>query len=337
MALSSLQQIREKVRKLTRSPSTSQLTDFELDQYINTWIQFDMPSELRLFSLRSVLTFYTQPFIDTYETNTTDPLSPLFDFQNKYIAVHPPVFMLGVQAFFTQYRDVFYANWPQTNTIAKTGLVGNGTIGVFTGIITAHPMLQNNVIFTVPNSFSGENMVVVDFPINNTVGNLAVPNEPDPVTNSLGSINYVTGAYSVSFPGATLTAAPIWIENIAYQPSRPIAMLYYDNKFTIRPVPDNSYAISIEVDVMPTELLAQNEMPKIHQWWQLIAYGASIKLFQDRFDNESANAIMPEYDRQLRFALRTTITQLANQRTTTIFTTGAPWNYGGGFNGGWPY
>lgn len=336
MATATLQAIRDKVRRITRSPSPSQLSDAEIDQYVNTFIQYDFPSELRLFSLRTTLTFYTQPFVDVYETNTTDPLNPLYNFKNKYIAVHQPVFMEGVPAFYTQYRDVFYANWPQTNTIAQTQLFGDNTVGPFAGTVTAHPMIQNNVIFTVVDT-NGTAMVVVDFPINNETGNLAIPNEPDPVTNSLGTINYVTGAYTVSFPNLTQAMAPIWVENIAYQPGRPIAMLYFDNKFTLRPVPDKAYPIQIEADIRPTELLNAADIPQIEQWWQFIAISASRLIFEDRMDMDSVNLIMPILKDQQDKVLRTTIVQLANERTVTIYTTRPPWGWGGGFNGGWPY
>src|SRR5271157_5332142 len=100
MAQSNLQAIQIKARRLTRSPSLSQLSDIDLNQYINTFILYDFPEALRLFSLRAVLTFYTQPNVDTYSTNTTNLLDPLYNFKNKYIAVHQPIFMAGIQAYY---------------------------------------------------------------------------------------------------------------------------------------------------------------------------------------------------------------------------------------------
>ena len=78
--------------------------------------------------------------------------------------------------------------------------------------------------------------------------------------------------------------APIWFEAILYQPGKPLGMLYYDDKFIIRPVPDKTYSINIEVDVRPTELLNTTDVPQIAQWWQYIAYGAGKKIFEDRMD-----------------------------------------------------
>lgn len=339
MADSNLDTIRIKVRRLTRSTSTQFLTDAELDQYINTAILFDLPSELRLFNLRKTLTFYTQPGIDTYSTNTTDPMDPLYNFKNKYIAVHPPLFLAGIQAFFTQQRDVFYGYYPQTNTISDSQLRGNNTTGPFTGVITAHPMLQNNVMISCLDN-NGNSMILVDYPIAATpaVGYLSTPNNPQVTLPSpYGTINYITGAFTAYFPAATQSSAVIWVENIGYQPGKPIAMLYYADTFTIRPVPDKSYSVQIEVDQQPTELLLANQSPDLQQWWQYIAYLAARLVFQDRMDIESVNNIMPELKRQERLCLRTTLTQQANERTVTVYTQGKNYGFGWFGAGGWPY
>jgi hypothetical protein len=108
MANSTLQAIQTKVRRLTRSPSLSQISDNQLNEYINTFILYDFPEHLRLFSLRTVLTFYTQPGVDTYETNTTDPTDPLYNFKNKYTTVNPPAYIAGYQALWSQSKDQFF-------------------------------------------------------------------------------------------------------------------------------------------------------------------------------------------------------------------------------------
>lgn len=337
MADSTLQAIRTKVRRITRCPSESQLSTADLDEYINTAILYDFPEHLRLFSLRTTFTFYTQPFVDVYETSTI-PTDAMFNFKNKYIAVHPPLFIAGVPGFYTQWRDVFYGSWPQTNTIAETGLFGNGGTGPFTGTVVAHPMLRNNVIFTCLDT-NGSAMTLIDYPsaTSNLIGFLGRPNEPQTTVLPYGQINYVTGVYTVTFPSNTQAMAPIICENIAYQPGKSLAALYYDNKFTVRPVPDKVYPVQLEVDVRPTELLAGDQEPQLQQWWQYIAYLAAKKIFDDRMDDESIQRIMPELNKQERLVLRTTLTQQANERTVTIYTQGKSYDNLGWFGGGWPY
>ena len=87
MAVTTLEEIRNKVRKLTQSPSTSQLTIVDLDQYINTFILYDFPETLRLFSLQKAVRFSLEPNIDTY---TVD--SVLVD-GNSFITYNPPVYI----------------------------------------------------------------------------------------------------------------------------------------------------------------------------------------------------------------------------------------------------
>jgi hypothetical protein len=65
-ATSTLQTIRNKVRLLTRNPTEQQMTNAQLDQYINTFIMYNFPQQLRLYNLRKTFTFYTQPNVDVY-------------------------------------------------------------------------------------------------------------------------------------------------------------------------------------------------------------------------------------------------------------------------------
>jgi len=335
MATTTLAEIRKKVRRLTRSPSENNLTTAELDQYINTFILYDFPQHIRIYNLRSTFIFYTQPNVDTYETETTDVNDALYDFNNKVIAVHPSVYISGYPVTYTQNKDVFYGNWPKYNQITNQIAVGDGTTGPFTGTITGSPFLQNNVIITTIGA-NNEAMTVVDYPTNNEVGVLSYPNITTVATN-LGSINYLTGAFSVTFPNNTVSGNVITSEVVPYQTGRPTTILFYDQKFTVRPVPDKAYPVEMQVDIRPTELLGQDQEPNLQQWWQYIAYGAAKKVFEDRMDMDSVAQIMFEFKKQEQLVLSATSTVLANERTSTIYTRKTQWNYGwyGPFGG--PY
>ena len=336
MADSTLAAIHEKVRRITRTPSMAQLTDAQLDQYINTFVLYDFPSNIRLFPLRTLLTFYTQPNVDTYSTNTTVVTDPLYNFKNKYIAIHPPVFIAGIQSFYTQWRDVFYGYFPQTNTIADTQLRGNGTAGPFTGTLIGHPVLQNSLNFNCLDA-NGTSMIIVDYPVSNVLGALGIPGQPQTLPSPYGQIDYVTGDFTVNFPNPTANMATIWSESITYMPGKPTAILYYNDQFTIRPVPDKTYTVQFEVDIRPTELINTTDIPELEQWWQYIAWGAAKKIFEDRLDYESLNMMMPSFKEQERLCLRTTLTQQANERTVTIYTQGKNFGFFGWGGSGWPY
>lgn len=353
LATSTLQTIQTKVRRLTRSPSQALLTDADLNQYINTFISNDIPTTMKLFSLRTTLTWYTQPGQDVYKTNTTDPLDPLYNFQNKYVSVHEPAYIAGVRAFWTEEPSVFYSNWPQTNFVQWTGLTGNGTTGPFNGIIPPYnqqpnPPFINNFPFLLQGSImfsaldaGGTAMILTDNPVSNTTGALGLPGQPQAIPSPYGQVNYITGAYTLNFPSPTATATSITANPIestyqAYGAGIPTSILYYNNEFTIRPVPDKAYIINVEADITPTQLLMTTDVPQIAQWWQWIAYGASKYIFQDRMDLDSVDMIMPELMNQQSLVLSTSMEQYTNQRTVTIYTQNGVNNGWNNF-GRWPY
>lgn len=332
MPISTLEAIRTKVRRITRTPSISQLSNEELDQYINTFLVYNLPEKLRLFSLRTMLTFYTQPYVDTYETNTTVATDPLYNFKNKYTAVHNPVYIAGVPGCYTQYENVFYAQWPKTNWVYDTGLRGTGGTGPFAGVISSRPVLQRSLNFSCLDA-AGAAMILTDSPQTNILGNLIVPNNTAVV---YGTINYVTGAFTLIFPAATQANAIIYAEGISYKASKPVSILFYDNKFVFRPVPDKVYTVQIEADVTPTELLAINQDPFLNKAWEYISLGASKKIFEDRLDYDSVNLILPTINEAESLLLRSTLMQAANQATVTLYTTGKIYGAGWPYTG-WPY
>jgi len=111
-------------------------------------------------------------------------------------------------------------------------------------------------------------------------------------------------------------------------------MLYFEDKFILRPIPDMAYKVELEAYLRPTELLTTASMPELSQWWQYIAYGAAKKVFEDRMDMESIQLIMPEFKNQERLINRKTIVQQSNERTATIFTEQGNTITGGGWGGG---
>jgi len=311
--LSTLDKIRIKVRRLTRSPSSSQLLDLTIDEYINTFVLYDFPEHLRAFYLRSTLTFYSRPYIDTYSTNTANPDDPLFNFKNLYTTTHGPVYIAGFNATLSQSREQFFGIYPKTNSIASIGLTGDGVTTNFVGTLTGVPFIRNEVTIS---SVDINNAALVLKDDGN--GNLVIPNTTP--TAPASTIDYITGAYVINFPVAPANGAAINSQTIIYVPSRPQAVLYYEGIFTLRPVPDQSYPINLEVYKRPDELLAANQMPELSEWWQYIAYGASKKIFEDRMDMESIQSIMPEFKKQEALINRRTIVQQSNDRVSTIYT-----------------
>jgi len=306
--LSTLSEIRTKVRRLTRSPSEAQLPTADLDKYINTFVLYDFPEHLRTDALREVLSFYVTPYIDNYDTDIVDPSVPLYNFKNKVISVHGPVYIAGNKAFFSQSREQFYALYPKTQNLVNIGTGDGGTFG-YDGTLADKPVLRNEVLFSSVDAFN-DDLAVRDDGNGNLVG--------DAVAG--GTINYVTGAYIFAFTNAPGIDETIYVQTVPYVPSRPTAILYFNNQFFVRPVPDQPYKVDVEVYLRPTELLAADQSPNLAEWWQYIAYGAAKKIFEDKSDIDSVAAIMAEFKKQETLTQRRTIVQMSNERTATFYT-----------------
>lgn len=316
-SLSSLTAIRTKVRRLTRSPSTSQLTDDQIDDYINTFVLYDFPE----FTLDKRLTFFLMPNIDFYSTNTVNEDDPLYNFINIFLSAQKPIYVGGEEISLSQSREQFYSQYPKYNFETSIGTGDNSTVA-FSGTLSTIPVLARNVTFSSIDA-DGNGIVLKDVPrvdgvsgLITSTGDLVVPDD----TSSVGTINYLTGVYSFTFPVAPGTSEDIVAQTFQYSTGKPRSVLFEDNSFTFRPVPDKTYRVEIDVFQRPTELLVAGDTPEISQWWQYIAYGASKKVFEDRMDVESVQAIMPEFMRQRSLVLQRLVVQQANERTATIYT-----------------
>lgn len=366
-----LQAIETKVRRLTRSPSIQQLSEADLQNYINTFVVYDFPEHLRMFNNRTTYTFYTNPGQDRYPTDEVSfagvTTNPLYNFQNNFISIHSPVYMAGYNSFFTQSREQFFGIYPKTNSIAATGATGDGITTQFSGIVNtaqsslvpgqlnqAAGILQFEVLFDSIDT-NGLGLSLVDLPVvdtstgNNTqIGNLYDPNSAlyqsaltnpptvaftSPFAPGTGIINYNTGQFTVNFTTAPGAGQPINSQTVFQVLSLPQALLFYDNTFFVRPVPDQPYRIQFEAYMRPTFLMQLNQAPQLEEWWQYIAYGAAKKIFEDRMDLDSVALILPEYQKQEQLCLRRTIVQNTNERTATIYTEQTTGYSGSGFWG----
>ena len=325
---STLGAIRTKVRRLTYSASPAQLSDTDIDQYVNTFMIYDMPMHLRQWNLRTTFQWTCKPFVDTYSINPTDTTDQLYNFINNYNAVYMPLYIGGYQAYYTQSRQELYNMYPQVRALQMIGS-GDGVTTFFSGTLQSIPVVQNDVLF---DSVDVNNLAcsIVDQPtaLNPTLGNLVSPTAPSVI---LGTINYVTGVFSFNFVTATATGQAVNAQTLPYVAARPQSMCFYDNTFILRPVPDQPYTINFEVDQLPTQLINSGDSTEVNQWWQYISYGAAKKVLEDRRDMDAVQQIMPEYENQQSLVERRTLEQASNQRSQTIYVSQsiASGNWGG--------
>lgn len=315
--------IRKKVRRLTASASESSLTTADIDQYINTFYSQDFPYGIKIDQMRSVYTFFTEPYRDRYPLDV-----------NYNQGVRAPFYVEGIQGSFTKDRQQFYNVWPRFPTLFHP-INGDGTTTAFSFTIPG-PFLSREVVLggvgsdgipiSVNDDGNGNLQLQVPNPVtsipaqfNPPITNAAIPGmknvntgnpglnnvntqtlDPSnvPYVGGIGTVNYVTGQFEINFPVAPAsgTQMTLWVSQ--YQTGRPYSCLFWNNEFTIRPVPKIVHKLEVETYLTPVQFLTVNDVPILNQWWQLIAIGAAIKVLEDRQDMDGVTNLSALYDRQ---------------------------------------
>lgn len=302
MARNTLEAIRMKVRRLTASPSQQQLSDADLDEYVNTYMLQDLPSSLKLRQLRDNYEFMTVPDQDEYALDA-----------NKYYEVEAPIYVAGYDMDLYVDQTQFYAVWSKAEN-SKAVATGDGTTGPYPFTLSPLRITKNSLTIACLD-VNGDQQTVQD----DGAGNLV----DFGTSTNRGTVNYTTGAVSVTYPNSVGNGNDITAMWRSYQAGRPSSMLYFQNTLKVRPVPDKAYRVQVQVVRQPTSALVASpgtpNVPELNQWWQLIALGAAIKVLQDRQDVESIANIMPFYEEQKELALHRTISQLRQSRSPSIY------------------
>ena len=291
--------IRKKVRRLVGSPNTSQLSNDDLDEYINTYYSLDFPSSCKLDQLRVDYQVFTSPNVDTYTVDL-----------NQYQGLRAPVYFEGVEGTLYKDRSSFYRKWSKL-TSKLIPATGDGTTLAFSFTINGAPFVPGSINLSTIET-GGSTIKVQD----DSSGNLLQG------STTIGAINYVTGVVTITFVVAPGTSEDIIVWADQYQASRPRDVLFWNNTLTVRPIPDGVYRMEIEAFLTPTQFMATNESPTLNQWYQLIALGAAVKVLQDRQDMEGLENILPFFEEQKGLVLERQAIDGIGVRTGTIYAGG---------------
>lgn len=345
--VTTLDDIRQKIRRITGRPSDQQITDAQIDDYINTFYRYDLSEHLHLISNRFNYQFVTNANQAIYDLPA-----------DTYLTAMPPVFIGGYRSYMTQSRDNFYRINPSLNYLKKNVAIGNGTTGPYSFTLGNVPIMRgwkpnppgaysvsDPTVFTdVPASQMSWMVLISGVDANgNSVslvddgqGHLFDPQDPSTVvdvnpalTLSRGTIDYITGnvtindpAVYVSGPGFAVpiaNGASINCQYVPYVASRPQSVVYYQDQFNLYPIPDGAYTVSFEAYKMPTALFGNSQSPQLKEWGQALAYGAADKIFSDNADMESQMKFRPILQEQMTLIQRRTIVQQTSERTASIY------------------
>lgn len=342
---STLVAIKKKVRRLTASASTSALSNSDLEGYVNDAYNNNFPNAIKTDLLRNVYTFYTAPNIDRYPLNV-----------NYNQGVREPLYVDGIQGYFYKDRVSFYNLWPRWPTLNKPAS-GNGVLQTFSFTIPNVPFLSKEVTIgtvdvsgiAIRISDDGNGILVLDQPnaviqipayqtapppVASIPGmhNANIGNPGDLVKTTCGTVNYVTGVIAFDLTPFGLIPANGQTINVfvsQYQTGRPYSLLFWNNEFTIRPVPKLIHKIEIETYLSPVQFMASTDSPILNQWWKWIAIMAAILVLEDRQDLAGMANLVQSLDREEDLILERQATEEIGQRNSTIFSAATPslgWN-----------
>lgn len=356
---STVDAMRLKVRRLTVSSSASSLTTSDIDKALNTVISQDFPYAIKIDQMRSVYTFFTEPYRDRYPLDV-----------NYNQGVRAPLYVEGIPGTFFKDRNQFFNLFPRWPTLFHP-ISGDGMTTAFTFTIPA-PFLSKEVVLggvdingnpiSVNDDGNGNLQLQIPNPVvsvpaqfNPPVTNAPVPGMKNlntanpglinvntqtldplsvPYPGGIGIVNYVTGVFNINFPVAPAAGTQITLWVSQYQTGRPYCMLFWNNEFTIRPVPKLIHKVEIETFLTPVAFLQSNQVPILNQHWQYISYVASMEILRERQDFAGVEQLREGMMRQEGLVLERQGIEELFQPTPQLFNSTQQYSVYGGW-GGW--
>lgn len=301
-----LAEIRQKVRQVTGRYSPQEISNDQLDEYINKYFQYTFPAELKLERFHTFYEFLTVANQQKY----TLP--------SGYVNFEPPGTLDNHSVLWYQEPSSFYDNNPE-NVSSQTIGTGDGVTTLFTGAAGNFPILPATAVIT------DNTEVFQDTNTTYTTSNVALAGS----LGGTGTINYSTGAVSVTFNTAPSDGTNITFSYIQFQAGRPVAVLLYNNQFTFFPVPDTAYRfrtkayanslVTTAAGTTATEFVNATDTPLLDEWGPCIAYGTSRDIHADQGEMDAYGDVTALYKEQLAYVLKRTNQNLLNTRAQPFF------------------
>lgn len=338
-ALSTVPAIVQKVRHLTNSPGENSLATTYIYQTLNDIYNTDFAYAIKIDQQRSVYTFYTTPNIDRYPIDV-----------NYNMGIRAPAYIDGIKGSFFKDRAQFFNLWPKLATEYQP-FTGDGSTVDIPDFTIAAPFLSNEVMIGGVDT-SGNPITIRDdgngnlYLINANAqtftpalytnpgvpgqhnGNLGNPG----LYNSLscGTVNYVSGVFSVDFTGTGVIPGngEIFTLRVSqYQTGKPYAILFWNNELTVRPVPDKIHKIELETFMTPVQFLQTTDHPLLNQWWKYLAYLVSAEIQRERNDFDAVKELQEGAKRQEALVLERQGVEEIGYSTPTMFNSPTAYPY----------
>jgi len=297
MATWTLAEIRKKVRQVTGRFSADDLSNTELDDRINKYYQLRFPAEVKLEQKHVYYEFLTTPNQATYAVPDT-----------TYTNYEPPVTVNNLSMLWYQDSAKFEEENPLQYNFT-TPWTGDGSTVTFSTTVQSFPIYPSTLTIT------DNTETFQDTTTTYTESNVSI-------TGSAGgtaTINYSTGAVSVTFNTAPDNSQDIYLNYVQFQPNRPEAMLYFENQFQLYPVPDQVYRIRMRSYKIVDALEDATDTPGLSEWGPCIAYGTALGIFADYGENDAYAQTTALHKEQISLILTRTEQDLMNTRAMPNF------------------
>lgn len=151
---------------------------------------------------------------------------------------------------------------------------------------------------------------------------------PNPLTPQyVGTVNYITTQINILLPVPAQAGSMINIWAAQYQTGRPYNLLWWNNEFTIRPVPDNMYLVEVEAYMTPVQFMQTTDDPQLKQWALYIAYLTAQEILRQRQDVEGVENLQEGRMRQEALVLEKQACEEIGIPNITLFNS-TQFNYG---------
>lgn len=367
-------QIEKMVRQLTAIPSTSALPSSEIQQEVNAIYSQDFPYAIKLDQMRSVYTFYTRPYVDKYPLDVNynqgvrAPMyvegiqGSFFKDRNEFYNMWPrwptkftpftgdgttTVFNFTIPGPFLSENVVFQCVSTSGSILTVSDVVTNNTDSLGNPVGNLYLQTTNPVVSVPPygSVYTTGSQAGMPIPgmfnvntLNPGLDSVTTTGAPTYTPTPIGTVNYVTGVFSIDFSIANVipgtNTATAWVSQ--YQTGRPYSLLFWNNHFEIRPVPKLVHKVEIETYLTPVQFMNQTDNPILGQWVKYLSYATACELLRRRQDMQGVSNLMEGFKRQEALVLERQAIEEIGSRNATIFAGTTPtqgWN--NGFNQGW--
>lgn len=301
-----LSEIQNKVRRVTGRLTDREISDLELNNYINQFYQYTFPADAKLERSHTYYEFVTS-------ANTQDYTLP-----SGYTNFEPKGTIDRMELDWYQDPEFFNSRNPYSVTRITLG-TGDGSTTGFTTTLDYTPILPETVVVTDnTETFEDENTSWTTATVALTAS-----------AGGSGTVNYSTGVVSVTFNTAPSNGQDIYLSFVQFAPGRPTAVLNYNNVMRFYPVPDSAYRFQCKAyannlvqtaagDVQPF-FENSDDSPLLNEWGPCIAYGASRDINSDYGEMDAYAENTALYKEQLAYVMRRTHQNLLNVRSQPHF------------------